>query len=164
MDLCTSTVHRRVRVHVKLNTFHPSSSQSQRLLHEVRVSIFEGSSDFYDTLNTGFGFLNPAVTMATADIIQCAVVAGICFVLIMVRTMYRVFCRCRVHKRCHRQWHKDDVWMTFSLLPIIGRAITIAWSAELLNYPPGATDLEKKDAKVLSGKLLMPGRIFYLTL
>ena len=102
--------------------------------------------------------------MATDDIVQCAVVAGICFILIMVRTMYRVFFRCQVHTKCHRQWHKDDVWMTFALLPLIGRAITIAWSAQLLSYPPGATAAEKKELKTLSGKLLMPGRIFYLTL
>lgn len=102
--------------------------------------------------------------MAKEDIIQCAVVAAICTTMIMMRTLYRVFCRCTVHTKCHRQWHKDDLWMTFSLLPLIGRAITIAWSAELLTFPVGATADYKQDARMLSGRLLMPGRIFYLSL
>lgn len=47
--------------------------------------------------------------------------------------------------------------MAFGILPLAGRALCIAWSNALL-------DEGTKEAAILSRKLLLPGRVFYVLL
>lgn len=102
----------------------------------------------------------------TADTVQFVTVTVICFVLIAVRTLYRTFFRCKVHVKCHRKWHPDDIWMAASVFPLMGRALTIAWSASLTETSVDASisKAEQFQARSTASKLLLPGRIFYMLL
>ena len=106
------------------------------------------------------GRTNPPLTMAAdKEIIQVASTSMLCLLLICMRGIYRLAMPCRnhTHVRCHRKWHVDDLWMAFSILPLTGRALCIAWSNSLL-------DEHTIDAAKLSRKLLLPGRVFYVLL
>ncbi|KAH8596211.1 hypothetical protein B0O99DRAFT_621274 [Bisporella sp. PMI_857] len=101
--------------------------------------------------------------MVLPETIQVVVVTTICFVLIALRTIYRLTRRCEVHAKCYRKWHVDDLWMALSFLPLLGRAFTIAWSNALADTQSLAHKslAEQHSDKVLSSKLLIGGRIFY---
>jgi hypothetical protein len=102
--------------------------------------------------------------MMSVEIIHVITTSAICFIFILLRTAYRLLYRCRVHTNCHRKWHVDDLWMAFSILPLVGRALCIAWSNSLLGQDAGVSAAEKYSAKMLSNKLLIPGRVFYVLL
>ncbi|KAM5344897.1 hypothetical protein ACJ41O_010759 [Fusarium nematophilum] len=58
-------------------------------------------------------------------------IACVCATLILSRCAYRVYHRCKGHRRPHRLWHADDAYMAFALLPLISRTICVAFSFSL---------------------------------
>lgn len=104
--------------------------------------------------------------MASSDTVQIAVVTAICVLLIVLRTTYRLTLRCKVHAKCHRKAHIDDIWMAASIIPLLGRAVTIGWSSSEANNSSnvGLSDTQRFDDKILSNKLLIPSRICYMLL
>lgn len=102
--------------------------------------------------------------------------AGICGTLIISRCIYRLLFRCRVHPTCHRRWRVDDAFMALALLPLVGRTVTIVMSF-VLNPGHSTSPVTAEEAaaagmsienmtsdRVLSRKLLLPGRICYALL
>lgn len=99
--------------------------------------------------------------------------AIICGALIISRCVYRLLFRCKVHPTCHRRWRVDDAYMALALLPLIGRTATIVMSFVLnpSHSTSPVTEAEAAEAglsvedmtadRVLSRKLLIPGRISY---
>ncbi|KAH9206520.1 hypothetical protein DL95DRAFT_347456 [Leptodontidium sp. 2 PMI_412] len=90
--------------------------------------------------------------MTSGRIVGVIVTSVICLVCIVTRTTYRVLYRCKVHVSCHRRWHVDDLWMAVSFLPLLGRALCVAWS-DAASRNPSTPELPMK--------LLLPARIFY---
>lgn len=99
---------------------------------------------------------------------------AICTMLILIRCVYRILSRCKRHPFCHRTWHADDAYMALSLVPLAGRCICIILSFEL-NPSQTFEDATVEEAKargisleelqdyyVISHKLLIPSRIFYV--
>ncbi|KAH7114161.1 hypothetical protein B0J13DRAFT_600155 [Dactylonectria estremocensis] len=109
----------------------------------------------------------------SSDVIFGIAAASVCATLILFRCGYRLFLRCKSHPSCHRTWHADDVYMTFALLPLIGRTTCIALSFTL--NPAHAHSLateadaaaqnltiaQLNENYVTSFKLLIPSRICY---
>ncbi|KAF7552717.1 hypothetical protein G7Z17_g4128 [Cylindrodendrum hubeiense] len=99
--------------------------------------------------------------------------ACVCATLILARCAYRGLFRCKLHPTCHRTWRSDDLYMAIALLPLIGRTTCICLSFVLNpthTYEPAteveAVTLGMSTAKIdhdriLSHKLLIPGRICY---
>ncbi|KAM5358612.1 hypothetical protein ACJZ2D_015129 [Fusarium nematophilum] len=107
------------------------------------------------------------------DVIFDIASACVCAALIVARCVYRVLFRCKLHPTCHRTWRIDDFYMTIAMLPLVGRATCISLSFVLNpshTYEP-ATDAEAlargvsvdiiNNERILSHKLLIPGRICY---
>ncbi|KAM6513518.1 hypothetical protein FALCPG4_015923 [Fusarium falciforme] len=100
-------------------------------------------------------------------------VASVCGVLILFRCGYRLFSRCKSHASCHRNWHADDAYMAFALLPLAGRTTCIALSFVLnpaqvhraATQPDAAaqnlTVAQLNENHVTAYKLLIPSRICY---
>ncbi|RSM07479.1 hypothetical protein CEP52_005234 [Fusarium oligoseptatum] len=109
----------------------------------------------------------------SSDVALDITTASVCAALIIARLAYRVLFRCKLHPTCHRTWRIDDFYMTIAILPLIGRSACISLSF-LLNhnhtYEP-ATEAEAlaqgvsvdqlNHDRILSHKLLIPGRICY---
>lgn len=112
----------------------------------------------------------------SSDVALDITTACVCGALILARLAYRVLFRCKLHPTCHRTWRIDDFYMTIAILPLIGRCTCISWSF-LLNqnhtYEPateaealaqGVTVDQLNHDRILSHKLLIPGRICYALL
>lgn len=102
--------------------------------------------------------------------------AAICGALILSRCAYRLLFRCKVHPTCHRRWRVDDVYMALAILPLVARTTTIVMSF-VLNPTHSTTPVTEEEAadaglsvdeltsdRILSRKLLIPGRISYALL
>ncbi|RMJ09848.1 hypothetical protein BHE90_011773 [Fusarium euwallaceae] len=109
----------------------------------------------------------------TSDLAFDITVTTICGSLILLRCVYRAFRRCKVHQTCHRTWHEDDVWMAFSLIPLIARTTCICVSFTLnpshgRDFPTeteaasqGMSVEDMENARITSLRLLIPSRLFY---
>ncbi|KAH7253015.1 hypothetical protein FSOLCH5_013848 [Fusarium solani] len=109
----------------------------------------------------------------SSDVALDITTASVCAALIIARLAYRVLFRCKLHPTCHRTWRIDDFYMTIAILPLIGRSTCISLSFVLNHshtYEP-ATEAEAlaqgvsvdqlNHDRILSHKLLIPGRICY---
>ncbi|KND91147.1 hypothetical protein TOPH_04081 [Tolypocladium ophioglossoides CBS 100239] len=99
---------------------------------------------------------------------------SICASLILLRSLYRVLFRCRVHHQsCYRRWRLDDTYMALALLPLAGRTACISLSFMLnpseTTAPATAAEAAAQNMlvaqldvnRIVSLKLHLPGRIFY---
>lgn len=97
----------------------------------------------------------------------------VCACLILVRCAYRLFFPCRFHKSCHRQWRPEDAYMTFALVPLVVRTVTIALCFTL-NPTQSAAPVTAEEAaalgrsvgqltheRIVARKLLIPSRLSY---
>lgn len=112
----------------------------------------------------------------SADVSFDIASAAICGTLILCRCAYRLLFRCKVHPTCHRRWRVDDIYMALALFPLVARTTTIVMSFVLnpghstLPVTPeeaaaaGTSVEEMTSDRVLSRKLLIPGRISYALL
>lgn len=102
--------------------------------------------------------------------------AAICGVLIVCRCLYRLLFTCKLHPTCHRRWRVDDAYMALALVPLVSRTVTIVTSF-LLNPEHSSSPPTEEEAaarglsvdqlaadRVVSRKLLIPGRISYALL
>lgn len=107
--------------------------------------------------------------MLDKEIVQVTVTSSLCLILIILRATYRLSRPCRnpSHLRCHRRYHSDDFWMVAAIVPLIGRTAMIAWSNALLDRSVDVVGVDaegRERARMLSAKLLLPSRVFYVLL
>ncbi|KFH43342.1 hypothetical protein ACRE_059100 [Hapsidospora chrysogenum ATCC 11550] len=97
----------------------------------------------------------------------------VCACLILVRCAYRLLFPCRFHKSCHRQWRPEDAYMTFALIPLAVRTVSIALCFTL-NPPQSSAPVTAEEAaalgrsvdqlthdRIVARKLLIPSRLSY---
>ncbi|KAK2739660.1 hypothetical protein FQN57_006493 [Myotisia sp. PD_48] len=90
----------------------------------------------------------------TSEATQIVVIAAICVVQIIFRSLYRIFGSLKLFPTIQHRWHADDSWMAFSLIPLILRTTCMCWIFSL-DKPLSIED------QSLSQKLVIGGRLTY---